>query len=191
MPKQGCITRNGNPTVITPVINAGIISGDRLQTGDYKLKIGIPAEIHPGEKRIAASPEMVDKLIDLGFEVVVESGAGAGADFSDEVFLQAGATIARDTAEAVRQAGAHRVATLVLPADVSWGDNPSGAEPAVTHSGLHTVPDDRLEDAVARLESGRECTILVGGVEIDTRRGEMLGQLAKTTGAPLSGPSMR
>ena len=43
---------------------------------------------------------MVDKLIDAGFEVMVESGAGAAASFSDDVFLQAGAKIASDTAEA-------------------------------------------------------------------------------------------
>jgi len=58
--------------------------------------IGIPAEIHPGEKRVAASPEMVDKLIDAGFEVVVESGAGAGASFSDDAFREVGAAIADD-----------------------------------------------------------------------------------------------
>ena len=60
--------------------------------------IGIPAEIHPGEKRIAASPEMVDKLIDAGFEVIVESGAGAGASFTDDAFRQVGASISKDPA---------------------------------------------------------------------------------------------
>jgi NAD(P) transhydrogenase subunit alpha len=64
------------------------------------MKIGIPAEIHPGEKRVAASPEIVRKLIGAGFEVVIESGAGSGASFNDDVFLEAGASIARDTAEA-------------------------------------------------------------------------------------------
>ena len=58
--------------------------------------IGIPEEIHPGEKRVAASPEMVDKLIDAGFEVVVESGAGAGASFSDDAFREVGASISDD-----------------------------------------------------------------------------------------------
>ena len=58
--------------------------------------IGIPAEIHPGEKRIAASPEMLDKLIDAGFEVIVESGAGAGASFTDDAFREVGAVISKD-----------------------------------------------------------------------------------------------
>jgi len=59
--------------------------------------IGIPAEIHPGEKRVAASPEMIKKLVAAGFEVIVESGAGAGASFNDDVFSEAGAAISKDT----------------------------------------------------------------------------------------------
>jgi NAD(P) transhydrogenase subunit alpha len=62
--------------------------------------IGIPAEIHPGEKRLAASPSMVEKLIAAGFEVIVESGAGAGANFGDDMFREAGAAIAKNTASA-------------------------------------------------------------------------------------------
>ena len=59
--------------------------------------IGIPAEIHPGEKRVAASPEMIVKLVAAGFEVIVEPGAGIGASFNDDVFRQAGAAISKDT----------------------------------------------------------------------------------------------
>ncbi|MCP4389326.1 MAG: Re/Si-specific NAD(P)(+) transhydrogenase subunit alpha [Gammaproteobacteria bacterium] len=59
--------------------------------------IGIPAEIHPGEKRVAASPEMIKKLVAAGFEVIVESGAGAKASFNDDVFREAGAAISKDT----------------------------------------------------------------------------------------------
>ena len=62
------------------------------------MKIAIPAEIHPGEKRVAASPEVVEKLIAAGFEVIVESGAGDGASFTDDVFREAGAEVSGDTA---------------------------------------------------------------------------------------------
>ncbi|MCP4979904.1 MAG: Re/Si-specific NAD(P)(+) transhydrogenase subunit alpha [Gammaproteobacteria bacterium] len=58
--------------------------------------IGIPAEIHSGEKRVAASPDMVAKLVAAGFEVIVESGAGTGANFSDDMFRDAGAAVAKD-----------------------------------------------------------------------------------------------
>ena len=62
--------------------------------------IAIPAEIHRGEKRVAASPEVVRKLIAAGFEVTVETSAGSGANFSDDVFLEMGAAIAEDAESA-------------------------------------------------------------------------------------------
>ena len=68
------------------------------------MKIAIPAEIHRGEKRVASSPEVIGKLIAAGFEVIVESGAGAGANVHDEVFVEMGAEIAGDT-ESVWAAG--------------------------------------------------------------------------------------
>ena len=57
------------------------------------MKIGIPKEIHEGEKRVATTPEVVEKLIKLGFTVSVESGAGKAANFSDEAYKEAGAKI--------------------------------------------------------------------------------------------------
>ena len=56
-------------------------------------RIGIPKEIFPGERRVATVPEVVEKLIKLGFHVAVESGAGAQADFSDEAYRAAGADV--------------------------------------------------------------------------------------------------
>ncbi len=56
--------------------------------------IGIPRECFPGERRVAAVPEMVTKLIGLGFVVLVESGAGDGADVYDDAYTAAGACIA-------------------------------------------------------------------------------------------------
>jgi len=57
------------------------------------LMIGIPRETAAGEKRVATVPEVVEKLIKLGFRVSVESGAGDGANFSDETYRAAGAEI--------------------------------------------------------------------------------------------------
>lgn len=95
------------------------------------------------------------------------------------------ADIARDAQEAIQQAGRNRVATLILPADVSWGDNPYGAAPARTLQPPAPPSEDRLGAAVSRLSSGKRCVILVGGIEINTRRGHLLGQIAKATGARL------
>ena len=65
------------------------------------MKIGVPKERLPQEKRVAVSPDSIKKLTALGFEVVVESGAGDGASFSDDVYKEAGASIARDAAGAL------------------------------------------------------------------------------------------
>ncbi len=68
------------------------------------MKIAIPQERRPGEKRVAASPDTVKKFISLGFQVIVEAGAGAGAALTDEAFAEAGATIAPDEATALGDA---------------------------------------------------------------------------------------
>ncbi len=57
------------------------------------LKIGVPREVFAGEKRVATVPEVVEKLIKLGFTVAVESGAGDAANFSDDTYRAAGAEI--------------------------------------------------------------------------------------------------
>jgi H+-translocating NAD(P) transhydrogenase subunit alpha len=63
------------------------------------LTIGVPREIYAGEKRVAAVPEVVEKLLKLGFAVRVETGAGAAANFSDESYQAAGAQVAGSAAE--------------------------------------------------------------------------------------------
>src|SRR6478752_2944356 len=63
------------------------------------MKIGIPKEIRPGERRVAATPDTVSRLIKLGFEVQVESQAGAGASFSDADYTALGATVVRGARE--------------------------------------------------------------------------------------------
>ncbi|MDD2879981.1 MAG: Re/Si-specific NAD(P)(+) transhydrogenase subunit alpha [Rhodoferax sp.] len=56
-------------------------------------RIGVPREVFPGEKRVATVPEVVEKLIKLGFSVAVESGAGDLANFSDDAYRAAGAEV--------------------------------------------------------------------------------------------------
>lgn len=63
------------------------------------MRIGIPAETFAGEKRVASVPEVVEKLIKLGFTVAVESGAGDGANCSDDAYRAAGAEIITDAAQ--------------------------------------------------------------------------------------------
>ncbi|MBM7035702.1 Re/Si-specific NAD(P)(+) transhydrogenase subunit alpha [Vibrio ulleungensis] len=56
------------------------------------MQIGVPREVLDGETRVAASPKSVEQLLKLGFDVVVESGAGALASFDDAAYVAAGAT---------------------------------------------------------------------------------------------------
>lgn len=57
------------------------------------MKIGIPKEIWPEEHRVAAVPDIVDKMVKAGMEVVVESGAGKHSHFTDKDYERAGAKI--------------------------------------------------------------------------------------------------
>ncbi len=57
------------------------------------MKISVPKERRPHERRVAASPDSVKRLVGMGLEVVVESGAGAGATFADDAYKAAGAGI--------------------------------------------------------------------------------------------------
>jgi NAD(P) transhydrogenase subunit alpha len=60
------------------------------------MKIAVPREITPGERRVALTPDAAAALIKGGLEVVIETGAGDGAFHPDLVFEQAGARIAPD-----------------------------------------------------------------------------------------------
>lgn len=59
-------------------------------------KIGIPKEVYPGECRVAATPDTAKTLQKLGFEVLVESGAGITANFLDDAYKQAGCQVVPD-----------------------------------------------------------------------------------------------
>src|SRR5690606_38896943 len=63
-----------------------------------RMRIGVPKEVTPGERRVATTPEAVGQLVKLGFAVTVETGAGAEASFSDEAYRAAGAEIGPDAA---------------------------------------------------------------------------------------------
>ena len=65
------------------------------------MKISIPKERRPHERRVAATPDVVKRLVGQGFEVVVETGAGDGASFPDDAYRAAGAAIAPDAPAAL------------------------------------------------------------------------------------------
>ena len=63
------------------------------------LLIGVPRETAAGEKRVATVPEVVEKLVKLGFSVQVESGAGDAANCADDTYRAAGAQTAASAAD--------------------------------------------------------------------------------------------
>ncbi len=68
------------------------------------MLIGVPREVAPGETRVALVPETVGKLVKAGMQVVIETGAGDRAYFTDEAYRTAGATIAPNAREVFAKA---------------------------------------------------------------------------------------
>ncbi len=79
------------------------------------MRVAVPKETAPGERRVALVPETVSKLGAAGFEPRVERGAGAGAGFSDDDYTAAGAELA-DTASLMT--GAEALACVQSPSAV-------------------------------------------------------------------------
>ena len=88
------------------------------------MKLAVIKESRPGEDRVAIVPEVAAKLAKSGVDVIVESGAAAGARFSDEDFVAAGATVAPDAATAM--SGADFVARVNPPTLDEVAALPSG-----------------------------------------------------------------
>jgi len=62
------------------------------------MRVAVPREITPGERRVALIPETVRRLSESGFEIKVEAGAGVASGYTDDAYREAGATIVGDTA---------------------------------------------------------------------------------------------
>ena len=60
------------------------------------MRLAIPRETHPGENRASVTPETVKKLVRLGADLAIETGAGAGAGFTDEAYAAEGASVVTD-----------------------------------------------------------------------------------------------
>src|SRR3954471_6573710 len=58
--------------------------------------LGVPKEVFPGEKRVATTPESAQKLRKLGYDVIVQAGAGESAGYADAQYQEVGARIVPD-----------------------------------------------------------------------------------------------
>ena len=86
------------------------------------MKVGIPKEIAPLEKRVAATPDSVEKIIKLGYQMVVQAGASDATSYSDAAYAEAGAEIVPDATAVFGEAD---VVLKVRPPMVRPGDRKS------------------------------------------------------------------
>jgi len=86
------------------------------------VKLAVPRETRPGERRAAIVPEVVPKLAGAGFEVWVEEGLGAQAGYPDGAYREAGAQVGGDVL-----AGADLVARVLPPTAAEVGKLPEGS----------------------------------------------------------------
>jgi NAD(P) transhydrogenase subunit alpha len=89
------------------------------------VKLAIPAENVPGERRVAVVPEIAKRLVGAGWEVCVQSGAGTAASFGDDAYLAAGATVAPDVGATLANAAV--VVRINPPSPEDAGGVPGGS----------------------------------------------------------------
>jgi H+-translocating NAD(P) transhydrogenase subunit alpha len=93
------------------------------------MHIGVPQETSPGERRVALVPESCKKLIQSGYTIAIEAGAGAQAGFADAMYREVGVTVERDPAALLGSAD------LVLKVNAPATRNGQGDETAWMRSG--------------------------------------------------------
>jgi acetolactate synthase-1/2/3 large subunit len=126
------------------------------------------------------------KRFDAPLDSDIEANAGATSGWLRT--SSSAEALAEDAAEAVAAAlqPPGQVATLILPADVSWGDAVSAASPRPRPTRA-TVGDVQVEGAAAALRSGEPCALLVGGSVCRERGLVAASRVAQATGAKLLG----
>jgi H+-translocating NAD(P) transhydrogenase subunit alpha len=114
------------------------------------MRIGVPKETAPGERRVALVPESAKKLIQAGYEVAIEAGAGDDAGYPDGAYREAGATIASDAAALL---GSSDLVLKVGPPAVGGGgrDETGWMRPGAIYLG--SLMPLRNHDAVRALAS--------------------------------------
>jgi len=118
------------------------------------MKIGIPKEIKVKESRISCTPNGAHALVTAGHEVLVETGAGEGAGFSDQQFIDAGASIVPSAADAW---AAEMVVKVKEPIASEYG---YFRKDLLLFTYLHLAADKPLAEAL--------CAAVVAGVAYET-----------------------
>jgi alanine dehydrogenase len=82
------------------------------------MRVGVPAEIKPGEHRVGLTPTAAREYAAQGHEVIIEAGAGMGAGYSDDAYVRAGARMAPDADAVFRDA--ELIIKVKEPQQVEW-----------------------------------------------------------------------
>ena len=127
------------------------------------MRIGVTRETRDGETRVSATPATVHQLLGLGYEVVVETGAGARSSFTDEAYAEAGATIgdawAAEVIFKVNPPSEHEIG-LLRPGSTLIGLLSPGLDPELVDA-LATRPITALAlDAVPRISRAQSMDVL-------------------------------
>ena len=146
------------------------------------MKIGCPTEIKPQEFRVGVTPNAAQEAVQHGHEVLIQSGAGIGAGFSDEDYTAAGAKILGTAKEVFDAAD-----MIVKVKEPQAGERKMLREGQILFTYLHLAPDpDQTHDLIA---SGATCiayetvTDRSGGLPLLAPMSEVAGRLAPQVGA--------
>jgi NAD(P) transhydrogenase subunit alpha len=97
------------------------------------MRIGVPKETAPGERRVALVPESCKKLKQAGYEIAVETGAGLAAGYPDQAYREAGAALEHDPAQLLGAADV--VLEVGPPAVVNGRDEVGWMRPGAVYLG--------------------------------------------------------
>jgi len=141
------------------------------------MRVGVPREIKPDEYRVGLTPTAVREYVTHGHQVVVETGAGQGAGYADELYARAGASILPDAA-AVFEA-AELIVKVKEPQAVEWARL---TDKHILFTYLHLAPDPAQADGL--LASGcaaiayETVTDDAGGLPLLAPMSEVAGRIA-------------
>jgi len=96
------------------------------------MRVVVPREVFPGEQRVAATPATVNRLVEMGFDVSIQAGAGVRARYPDADYVAAGAELVDD------------VEQLWAAGDIVLKVNPPGHHPALNRDEVELLREDTL-----------------------------------------------
>jgi NAD(P) transhydrogenase subunit alpha len=145
------------------------------------MRIGVPRETLPGERRVALVPESCKKLMQLGYRVAIESGAGEAAGFPDAAYRDAGASLDADTGSLLSSSD------LVLKVNAPGARDGRGSETESMREGaiyIGSLMPLRNLDAVRALAARRITAFSTDAIPRTTRAQSMdtLSSMANISG---------